>query len=124
MSQRRRPARGDRKRPDGERRAPAGYWCPVLHAHLPYVRHPDQPHPLEEDWFFEALTETYVPLVMMMDGLVRDGVDFRLTLTLSPTLLAMLTDALLIERYHASLDRLIALAAREVVRTQKEAPDL
>ena len=42
---------------------PAGYWCPVLHAHLPYVRHPEYPDFLEEDWFFEALTETYVPLV-------------------------------------------------------------
>ena len=42
---------------------PVGYWCPVLHAHLPYVRHPEYPDFLEEDWFFEALTETYVPLV-------------------------------------------------------------
>ena len=46
---------------------PQGYWCPVLHAHLPYVRHPEYPEFLEEDWFFEALTETYVPLVRMMD---------------------------------------------------------
>jgi len=29
---------------------PAGYWCPVLHAHLPYVRHPEHPSFLEEDW--------------------------------------------------------------------------
>ena len=39
-----------------------GYWCPVLHAHLPFVRHPEYPEFLEEDWFFEAITETYVPL--------------------------------------------------------------
>ena len=47
---------------------PVGYWCPVLHAHLPYVRHPEYPEFLEEDWFFEALTETYVPLVACSTG--------------------------------------------------------
>src|SRR5262244_1980896 len=57
---------------------PVGYWCPVLHAHLPYVRHPEYPEFLEEDWFFEALTETYVPLVDVFDGLLADGVDYRL----------------------------------------------
>ena len=51
----------------------------VLHAHLPYVRHPEYPEFLEEDWFFEALTETYVPLVDVLDGLLNDGVDYRLT---------------------------------------------
>ena len=86
---------------------PVGYWCPVLHAHLPYVRHPEYPDFLEEDWFFEALTETYVPLVRVLDGLLRDGVDYRLTMTLSPPLLSMMTDELLVERYHRYLDRLI-----------------
>src|SRR5262245_28797955 len=101
-----------------------GYWCPVLHAHLPYVRHPEYPEFLEEDWFFEALTETYVPLVRVLDGLVQDGVDYRLTLTLSPTLLSMMTDSLLIERYHRYLGRLIGLAQREIERTQRDAPEL
>jgi 1,4-alpha-glucan branching enzyme len=64
---------------------PVGYWCPVLHAHLPYVRHPEYPSFLEEDWFFEALTETYIPIVRVLDGLLRDGVEYRLTMTLSPT---------------------------------------
>jgi 1,4-alpha-glucan branching enzyme len=94
-----------------------GYWCPVLHAHLPYVRHPEHPHFLEEDWFFEALTETYVPLLRMMDGLLRDEVDYRLTMTLSPSLVSMMTDELLIERYHRHLDGLVELARRETQRT-------
>src|SRR5258706_9895859 len=96
---------------------PLGYWCPVLHAHLPYVRHPEHPEFLEEDWFFEALTETYVPLVRVLDGLLADGVDYRLTMTLSPTLLSMMGDRLLVERYHRHLDRLVELAGREAERT-------
>ena len=89
---------------------PVGYWCPVLHAHLPYVRHPEYPEFLEEDWFFEALTETYVPLVDVLDGLLGDGVDYRLTMTLSPPLVSMMTDDLLLERYRRYLERLITLA--------------
>ena len=48
---------------------PRGYLCLVLHAHLPFVRHPEYPDFLEEDWFYEAITETYVPLVDMMERL-------------------------------------------------------
>jgi 1,4-alpha-glucan branching enzyme len=103
---------------------PEGYWCPVLHAHLPYVRHPEYPEFLEEDWFFEALTETYVPLVAVLDGLRADGVGYRLTMTLSPPLLSMMQDALLVERYNRWLDRLLALAQREIERTAREGPYL
>ena len=99
---------------------PVGYWCPVLHAHLPYVRHPEYPEFLEEDWFFEALTETYVPLVDVLDGLLQDGVDYRLTMTLSPPLVSMMSDSLLLERYHRYVDRLVGLAEKEVDRTARE----
>lgn len=94
-----------------------GYLAIVLHAHLPFVRHPEHSDFLEEDWFFEALTETYIPLLQMMDGLERDGVDFRLTLSLSPTLLSMMLDPLLQERYLKKLAKLIELSAREIERT-------
>src|SRR5687767_9815861 len=99
---------------------PVGYWCPVLHAHLPYVRHPEYPEFLEEDWFFEALTETYVPLVSVLDRLLDDGVEYRLTVTLSPPLLSMMTDELLVSRYHRHLDRLVELSYREIARTERE----
>src|SRR5215813_1890965 len=99
---------------------PQGYWCPVLHAHLPYVRHPEYPQFLEEDWLFEALSETYIPLVGVLDGLLQDGVEYRLTMTLSPPLVSMLTDEMLISRYHKSLDRLVELSEKEVDRTRRQ----
>ena len=40
-----------------------GYLALVLHTHLPYVRHPEEEDFLEEDWLFEAITETYIPLL-------------------------------------------------------------
>ncbi|OIP60583.1 MAG: DUF1957 domain-containing protein [Nitrospirae bacterium CG_4_9_14_3_um_filter_53_35] len=95
-----------------------GYFCLLLHAHLPYVRHPEHDDFLEEDWFYEAMTETYIPLLEVFDGLVKDGVDFRITLSLTPTLISMMTDPLLQERYLRHLNKLIELSQREVERTR------
>src|SRR3989338_8316583 len=89
----------------------------VLHAHLPYVRHPEHEDFLEERWFFEALTETYIPLLTMMEGLEKDGIAFRLTMSLTPPLVSMMTDPLLQERYVRHIGRLIELAEKEVHRT-------
>jgi 1,4-alpha-glucan branching enzyme len=97
---------------------PQGYVALVLHAHLPFVRHPEHEEFLEEDWFYEAITETYLPLVQIMDGFVRDGVDFRLTMSLTPPLCSMLLDGLLQERYVRHLDRLIDLTKKEIDRTK------
>ncbi|OGW83815.1 MAG: glycoside hydrolase [Omnitrophica bacterium RIFCSPHIGHO2_02_FULL_51_18] len=97
-----------------------GYLSIVLHAHLPYVRHPEHERFLEEEWFYEAVTETYIPLVKVFHSLVRDGVDFRLTLSLTPTLLSMLTDPLLQSRYVKHLDRLIELSQKEMERTRPD----
>ena len=94
-----------------------GYLALVLHAHLPFVRHPEHEKFLEEVWLFEAITETYVPLIQIMDGWLHDGVDTRLTLTLSPTLCSMLRDPLLQDRYQQHLKGLIELAEKEIHRT-------
>src|SRR3954454_25232509 len=99
-----------------------GYLSLVLHAHLPFVRHPEYDKFLEENWLFEAITETYVPLIQVMDGWLRDGMETRLTLTLTPTLCSMLLDPLLQHRYVRHLDELIDLAEKEVLRTHWDKP--
>jgi 1,4-alpha-glucan branching enzyme len=97
---------------------PKGYLALVLHAHLPFVRHPEYDDFLEEDWLYEAITETYLPLLKVMDGLVRDGVEFRLTMSLTPPLCAMLMDPLLQERYVRHITNLIELTEKETERTK------
>src|SRR5947207_11733874 len=92
----------------------------VLHAHLPFVRHPEHEEFLEEEWLFEAITETYLPLLAMMQRLVGDEVPFQLTMTITPTLCAMLQDQLLRDRYVRYLDRSIDLAAREMERNRDD----
>ena len=97
---------------------PHGYVALVLHAHLPFVRHPEHEEFLEEDWLYEAITETYLPLIWMMEGLVRDRIDFRLTMSLTPPLCSMLLDPLLQERYVRHISRLIELTEKELDRTK------
>jgi len=98
-----------------------GYLAMVLHAHLPFVRHPEREYFLEEHWLFEAITETYLPILEMLEHLSRDQVPARLTMSLTPTLMAMLRDKVLTEKYARHLDRMCELARREMGRTRKEA---
>ena len=94
-----------------------GHFVVMLHAHLPFVRHLEHEKFLEENWLFEAITETYVPLVQIIDGWLADGIDARLTLSLSPPLCAMLQDEQLQQRYLRHLNGLIELAEKEIHRT-------
>ncbi len=92
----------------------------VLHAHLPFVRHPEMEEALEEDWLFEAISESYIPLVAMMQRLSAENVPFALTMTVTPSLCAMLADPLLRDRYVRHLDRSIELALREEERNRDD----
>jgi 1,4-alpha-glucan branching enzyme len=94
-----------------------GYLAIVLHAHMPYVRHPEYEDSLEENWLYEAITETYIPLLLVLEDLIRDGVDFRLTLSLTPSLASMLLDPLLQSRYAKKIDRSVEVAEKEMART-------
>ena len=102
---------------------PTGYLSLVLHAHLPFVRHPEYPDFLEEDWLYEAISETYIPLIIAFNRLRSEGVRFRLTMSLTPPLCEMFVDPLLQERYASHLDKLCALADKEVDRSAREAND-
>ncbi len=87
-----------------------GRLCLVLHAHLPFVRHPEHDDFLEEDWLFQAITEAYVPVWSRLLRLHEEGVPYGLTMTVSPTLAAMLDDAHLRKRLHRYVERLRRLA--------------
>jgi 1,4-alpha-glucan branching enzyme len=61
----------------------------VLHSHLPYVKRQGR-WPFGEVWLFEAMAETYIPLLQTWQGLLDDGISAPLTLSLSPTLMEQL----------------------------------
>jgi 1,4-alpha-glucan branching enzyme len=71
---------------------------------------------MEEVRFFESLSETYFPLVEMLERLDRDRVPFRLGVSVSPVLCHHLEDRGLLERYLAYLDRQIEFGEAEIRR--------
>ncbi|KGE73505.1 glycoside hydrolase family 57 protein [Spirochaeta lutea] len=101
---------------------PKGYLNFVLHAHLPFIRHPEYETFLEETWLFEAISETYLPLLRMFDRLDADGIPINISISFSPTLVSMLEDPLLQQRYVTYVEKLIRLGESEVVRTKGD-PD-
>ncbi len=90
----------------------------VLHAHLPFVRHPEHARHLEERWLYEALIECYLPLLDVFDRLAEERVPFALTMSLTPPLAAMLRDDLLRLRFEGHLARVESLAERETSRLE------
>jgi 1,4-alpha-glucan branching enzyme len=102
---------------------PVGYFSLVLHAHLPFVRHPEYPEFLEEDWLYEAITEVYLPLVFIFQNLHEAGASPRLAINVSPPLCEMLADPLLQSRYTRHLENLLELSLKEVERTKREAAE-
>ena len=99
------------------------FLCLVLHAHLPFVRHPEHEVFFEESWFFEAVAETYAPIVWALEDLTREGRRARLTMSLTPPLLQMLTDPLLVKRLRAYLEDRIRLAEKELARANATETD-
>jgi 1,4-alpha-glucan branching enzyme len=71
---------------------------------------------LEEARFFESLSETYLPLVEMLERLERDRVPFRLGIAVSPILCHHLKDRELLDRYVGYIDRQIEFGERELRR--------
>ena len=95
-----------------------GYVSFVLHAHLPFIHHPESEDYLEEQWLFEAISETYIPLLTNFEMLVNEDVNFRITMSLTPPLMCMLANELLQQRYIKYLNQHIELAEKEIERTK------
>ena len=90
-----------------------GYVSFVLHAHLPFIHHPESDDYLEESWLYEAISETYIPLLTNFQKLVDEGVDFRITMSMTPPLLSMLDNKLLQRKYIKYLKKLIELSKKD-----------
>ncbi|MFQ3621518.1 MAG: 1,4-alpha-glucan branching protein domain-containing protein, partial [Spirochaetales bacterium] len=95
-----------------------GFILLALHAHLPYVRHPEYEDFLEERWLFEAIAETYLPLLRVFNRLEQDGIPWRIAMSLSPTLITMLEDKELQRKFLRYTERILELLGHEEQRTK------
>ncbi|OAA30418.1 glycoside hydrolase [Kosmotoga arenicorallina S304] len=99
-----------------------GYFVLMLHAHLPYVNHPDFPEFMEEKWLFEAISETYLPLLRVFRKLKQDNIPYKITMSITPPLMEMLSNRDLKRKYLSHISKLIELSEKEVKRTADEHP--
>lgn len=94
---------------------PAGAFTFVLHSHLPYARQAGMwPH--GEEWVHEAIAETYVPLLDALNDLVEEGVDFRITISVTPILAEQLADPTIKEHFLTYAEERAAWAAADISR--------
>ena len=95
-----------------------GYLCMVLHTHLPFVNHPENDNYIEEEWLYEAITETYIPLLKYFNLLAEEKVKFSITMSLTPPLLEMLDSKVQQDKYIKYLKKHIELSSKEIERTK------
>lgn len=84
----------------------------VLHAHIPYVRKAGV-WPFGEEWLFESMAESYIPLIRMLDSLPRPRRPL-VTIGLTPVLLEQLSDGYIKGRFEQYLYQRMDLAAKDI----------
>ena len=93
----------------------------TLEAHLPFVRELNGGNELilagEESRFYETVSQTFMPLLEVLERLDNDHIQFRLGLSISPILMYMLSDEHLIEKYLLYTDKQIEFGRQELERT-------
>ncbi|MCX7721261.1 MAG: DUF1957 domain-containing protein [Dictyoglomus thermophilum] len=95
------------------------YFNLVLHSHLPYVKKAGR-WPFGEEWFFEAMLETYIPLSMAFYRLIDKGIDFRLTLGVTPVLMEQMLDSYMIYETEKYIETKIESVQKELEIYSKE----
>ncbi|NJE06504.1 DUF1957 domain-containing protein [Thermococcus sp. M36] len=91
-----------------------GYFTFVLHTHLPYVRKHGK-WPFGEEWLYEAMSETYLPLLMEFERLAAAGVRFQLVMNITPVLAEQLVDEYIKSEFEKYLKRKIAKTEEDLL---------
>lgn len=90
-----------------------GYFSFVLHSHIPYVlAHGRWPH--GTDWLSEACAETYIPILNILNQLVREGIEPRITIGLTPVLCEQLASTDFKDEFNSYLKQKIEAAKEDI----------
>jgi 1,4-alpha-glucan branching enzyme len=92
-----------------------GSFVLVLHSHLPYCRKAGV-WPFGEEWVFEAMAETYIPLLDIIDYLDDKNALGSFTVGFTPVLLDQLQDPYMLLRFDEYLETKIAAAETDIAR--------
>ena len=89
----------------------AGIFSLMLHCHIPYCRKSGV-WPAGEEWLFEAMNETYIPLLRVLRGFQMDGLRPGIMIGVVPILAEQLADPYLNQRFVEYLEDKIRRAER------------
>ena len=79
----------------------------VLHSHLPYVLyHGEWPHGMS--WIYEAATETYIPILEVINSLKEEGYTPHLTIGLTPALVDQLSKDIFVSGFTTYVEERLA----------------
>ncbi|MGP1588229.1 MAG: 1,4-alpha-glucan branching protein domain-containing protein [Treponemataceae bacterium] len=87
-----------------------------LVAHKGYFKHFDEKNISKNQILFNAISQTYLPLLNMFANLESDGIPFKIGMTISPTLCAQLSNPQLQQSYIEWLEKMVLLGEEEVAR--------
>ncbi|MGC8728348.1 MAG: 1,4-alpha-glucan branching protein domain-containing protein [Elusimicrobiales bacterium] len=91
----------------------------ILHAHLPYINHINSNY-IEENWYFENVVESYIPILGMIERLSNDGINPKLTVSLSPTLCSMMENEILEKKLKRYIELRLKLIESETEINEDE----
>ncbi|MHA1729729.1 MAG: 1,4-alpha-glucan branching protein domain-containing protein [Promethearchaeota archaeon] len=92
-----------------------GVFSLMLHAHIPYCRKSGV-WPAGEEWLFEAMAETYIPLLSIFRRFQRDNLKPRVMIGIVPILAEQLADKYMNDRFHEYMEDKIFRTEKDIER--------
>ncbi|MBN2298668.1 MAG: glycoside hydrolase family 57 protein [Deltaproteobacteria bacterium] len=96
-----------------------GIFALMLHSHIPYCRKSGV-WPAGEEWLFEAMNETYIPLLRSLRSLYYDGIRPRTMIGLVPILMEQLADEYMKDRFCEYMEDKIRRARADIDRFRSD----
>ncbi len=94
-----------------------GYFGLILHGHMPYVKKSGV-WPAGEETLFEAMLETYIPMLNVLRNLKEEGIKSAITINITPILAEQLADEYMKERFIEYMGAMISRAKKDIIRFQ------
>lgn len=92
----------------------------TINCQKPFIRHIDDDFSSQNIPLFNAISNTYLPLLNMFADLEAEGIPFKINLVIAPTLCEMLADPVIQQQYIEWLDKLIVLGNAEIQQLASE----
>ncbi|TFF63644.1 MAG: DUF1957 domain-containing protein [Promethearchaeota archaeon] len=92
-----------------------GYLGLVLHGHIPWCKKSGK-WPMGEEWIFEAMNETYIPMLNVLRELKDNGIKTALTINITPILAEQLADDYMKDRFGEYMDDKIKRCKSDITR--------